>query len=422
MRTIVLLTNVYPTGAVTEASFIEPELDALRRKFDRVIVAPVFDYGARQQIPCPEVEVDLSLAEPISLLRRIGRLRFLASLSVLREVPRIFHRLRSLRRGAGQCFYYMNVRCMHRKLLRWMKRRQIDPAETLFYTFWFDFPTVALARISADCGATVISRAHRYDVYDNFHPNRPPELRRFALEHLSALYVVSQAGADALNRLYPGFEDRIKVRHLGSSKPEPDILSRPNDPDSGCMTFLSVSRVVPGKGVIRNLAFTAAVARRYPDRTIRWIHVGDGPEMENLRSQCDRARAELPNLTIEFPGTLPNSEVHSLYRSEKIDWLMLFSDSEGLPIAICEGLSYGVPVIATAVGGVPEIVTPEAGVTVAPDAVSDEIVDRVAGYFDRPESCLELRRTAYERWKRLFSSDALREHFAIEIAGLQKKL
>lgn len=407
---------------MTEGSFIEPELEALRRNFDRVIVVPVFDSGERQHIPCPEVEADLSLAQPLSLLSRIRRLRFLASPSVLRELPRIIRSVRGFRRGVGQCFYYMNVRYMHRKLLRWMKRRRIDPAQTLFYTFWFDFPTVALARISADCGATVVSRAHGYDVYDNAHPNRPPELRRFALKHLSALYIVSEAGAAALNGFYPGFEDRIKVRHLGSSKPEPDSLSRPNDPDSGCLTFLSVARAVPGKGIMRNLAFAAAVARRYPARTIRWIHVGDGPEMTNLRSQCDRERTALPNLTVDLRGALPNSGVHDLYRSEKIDWLLLFSDSEGLPIAICEGLSYGVPVIATAVGGVPEIVTPEAGVTVAPDAAPDEIVDRVAGYFDSPGSCLELRHTAYERWKRLFSSDALREHFAAEIAGLQKKL
>lgn len=317
VRTIVLITNVYPTGSVTEGSFIEPELEALRRNFDRVIVVPVFDSGERQHIPCPEVEADLSLAQPISFLSRIRRLCFLASPSVLREIPRIFCRTRSFRRGVGQCFYYMNVRYMHRKLLRWMKRRRIDPAQTLFYTFWFDFPTVALARISADCGATVVSRAHRYDVYDNAHPNRPPELRRFALEHLSALYVVSEAGAAALNGFYPGFEDRIKVRHLGSSKPEPDSLSRPNDPDSGCMTFLSVARAVPGKGVMRNLAFAAAVARRYPDRTIRWIHVGDGPEMKNLRSRCDRERTALPNLTVDLRGALPNSRVHDLYRSEK---------------------------------------------------------------------------------------------------------
>ena len=233
---------------------------------------------------------------------------------------------------------------------------------------------------------------------------------------------MSEAGAAALNGFYPGFEDRIKVRHLGSSKPEPDSLSRPNDPDSGCLTFLSVARAVPGKGIMRNLAFAAAVARRYPDRTIRWIHVGDGPEMTNLRSQCDRERTALPNLTVDLRGALPNSGVHDLYRSEKIDWLLLFSDSEGLPIAICEGLSYGVPVIATAVGGVPEIVTPEAGVTVAPDAAPDEIADRVAGYFCDPDSYLALRRSAFELWKRSFSSDALRVHFAAEIAGLQKKL
>ena len=102
VRTIVLITNVYPTGSVTEGSFIEPELEALRRNFDRVIVVPVFDSGERQHIPCPEVEADLSLAQPLSLLSRISRLRFLASPSVLRELPRIIRSVRGFRRCAGQ--------------------------------------------------------------------------------------------------------------------------------------------------------------------------------------------------------------------------------------------------------------------------------------------------------------------------------
>jgi len=66
------------------------------------------------------------------------------------------------------------------------------------------------------------------------------------------------------------------------------------------------------------------------------------------------------------------------------DALVLSSDHEGLPVAIMESLALGIPVVATAVGGVPEAITDECeGLLVAPrdpDALADAIA-RVA--FDR---------------------------------------
>lgn len=420
--TIVLVTTSYPTAGITEAAFIEPELGALSRNFSRVILLPVIDGGQRPRMEWANVEVDCSLAEKPSALSRLGHLRFLPGAFGLRDLGSMVKGSRSAGMFVSRCLYYMNVERLRRGFASLIDRRGLDLSQTLFYTFWFDFPTVALARLSLSREIRIVSRAHRYDLYDESFRNRPPELRRFALSRLSGLFAVSEAGAAHLNRLYPGFEDRIGVRHLGSSKPDHDFIAVANEAESGCQTFLSVSRVDPEKAVSRNLEFVAAVARRCPAKKIRWIHVGDGSEMEVLRVRCREVLSATGNLTVELRGALPNREVHRLYRSEKLDWLILFSDSEGLPITICEGLSYGVPVIANAVGGVSEIVSPEAGLTVVPGTAPEMIAERVCSCMDDPEAYVRLKRGAHERWSWMFSSAALREHFAIEMAGLQKKL
>ena len=61
------------------------------------------------------------------------------------------------------------------------------------------------------------------------------------------------------------------------------------------------------RGVLRQLGCVKHWARLYPQRRVRWIHVGDGSEMESLRRQ---AAEDVPaNLDVELCGALPNSGV-----------------------------------------------------------------------------------------------------------------
>lgn len=81
----------------------------------------------------------------------------------------------------------------------------------------------------------------------------------------------------------------------------------------------------------------------------KFLIVGDGPEKDNLKSQI--ARLKLQNY-IEFAGWRNNLEnVYSL-----IDLLLLPSEEESFPQVVLEAFSYGVPVVASNVGGVRELV------------------------------------------------------------------
>jgi glycosyltransferase involved in cell wall biosynthesis len=105
-------------------------------------------------------------------------------------------------------------------------------------------------------------------------------------------------------------------------------------------------------------------------RDVRWTHLGDGPE----RARVEAASRNLPSrIEWDLPGHLGHGEVLDFYRSTPVDIFLSVSETEGVPVSMMEALSFGIPVVATDVGGVPEIVTPETGILVPPDA-RDEIL------------------------------------------------
>jgi glycosyltransferase involved in cell wall biosynthesis len=74
-----------------------------------------------------------------------------------------------------------------------------------------------------------------------------------------------------------------------------------------------------------------------------------------------------------------HSEVHAVYRSQKVDGFILLSDSEGIPVSIMEALSYGIPVIATDTGGVSEIVTDTNGILLPSNPEIGKIASAING-------------------------------------------
>ncbi len=146
-------------------------------------------------------------------------------------------------------------------------------------------------------------------------------------------------------------------------------------------TFAFVGRLVEIKNVTGLIAAYLAACGRSP-RPMRLLVVGGGPEME-------RCRALLAAHPFGSTVILAGEQSDTRPFLAAADAFVLNSRSEGVPRALLEAMAMGLPCIATAVGGIPELVSdrgwltrpddPESLVSALLEAVSDPAASRGRG-------------------------------------------
>jgi glycosyltransferase involved in cell wall biosynthesis len=130
------------------------------------------------------------------------------------------------------------------------------------------------------------------------------------------------------------------------------IQAAPDDVIVGC-----VGRLVDIKDAPTLVRAFAIALKRMPN--LRLLIAGDG----SARSGVERLVAELGISTrVRFLGWI--TELQPLYAT--IDICALSSINEGTPVALIEAMAAGKPVVATTVGGVPDVVTSDVGLLVPP--------------------------------------------------------
>lgn len=113
--------------------------------------------------------------------------------------------------------------------------------------------------------------------------------------------------------------------------------------------MVSVGNLVPLKG--HDLVIEALGLLREQGLDARLCIIGAGPQRPALEALC--ARLGLDD-QVRFLGALPQQELAAWYAAA--DMLLLASEREGWPNVLLECMACGTPVVATAVGGIPEIV------------------------------------------------------------------
>jgi len=122
-----------------------------------------------------------------------------------------------------------------------------------------------------------------------------------------------------------------------------------------------VGRIAPKKGICDALNSIAELAMNF-DPEIRFLVAGFGAYKKELQLQINALGIDN---NVEFLGFIKQTDLPRLYAS--CDILVLPSLSEGLPNVIMEAMACGLPVVATAVGGIPELLGVNRGFLVPPN-------------------------------------------------------
>jgi glycosyltransferase involved in cell wall biosynthesis len=127
--------------------------------------------------------------------------------------------------------------------------------------------------------------------------------------------------------------------------------------------ILTVGRAVPAKGQALLIEAVAELGSRGVEA--RLTVAGDGPELPALRSLAARLGA-----SVEFAGAVGQEEILSLY--ERADVFAMSSFAEGLPVVLMEAMATALPVVATRIMGIPELVVDgDSGYLVAPGSAAE---------------------------------------------------
>ncbi|HVB56832.1 MAG TPA: glycosyltransferase [Candidatus Acidoferrales bacterium] len=170
--------------------------------------------------------------------------------------------------------------------------------------------------------------------------------------------------------------------------------------DSGVELVVFAGRLVPTKGLRELLQ---AVSILVPSRPrLRMVCIGDGVMEKELRQLASR-----PDLKdhVEFVGNRNPDEVARWLAASNV--FCLPSYSEGCPNVVIEALACGRPVVASDVGGIPELMDSRCGILVPPRNTR-QLADALAKALDSPWNQEEIAGSSSRSWQ-----DMAREAFDV---------
>jgi glycosyltransferase involved in cell wall biosynthesis len=360
-KDLVLLTSHYPFGRAREA-FLDDEIRILARRFDRVRVVPSHRDTTLRKMPdgvlCDTTLADIQpgdvraefVRRPLRPLWQLGR-------ALVDETrPRTY-----VRHGR----WHLSFLTLHR--LKYERLRSMIAAhglhDAVFYDYWLTNSTLALAGLRRDgLVRRAVARAHGGDLYDERSTFGAIPFRASIMSSLDRVFAISEHGRRYLADAHPGAAGRIVLSRLGVAAPgAPAARSRGEGPP----LVVSCSAMTAVKRVDRIPAILGRVGT-----DVRWAHLGDGPE----RAVVEQAiRGSPASVSCTLYGERDHADVLRFLQENAVDLFLSVSSSEGLPVSMMEAISNGIPLLATAVGGVPEIVTGQTGRLVAPDAAPDVV-------------------------------------------------
>jgi glycosyltransferase involved in cell wall biosynthesis len=371
---LVLLTAAFPFGNKSE-TFLEPEIEILARRFARILILP-----SRREAGVRPLPYNVSLIEMdwLRTASRAAKRRALLSPEAGRVLLTTFRSGGNWRPYAQALRTYADVLARNimkfRSLLRLTYERRLERA--VFYDYWFENSTLALALLRRSGAiSAAVCRAHGFDVYDERWGGRRVPFREFKAAGLDVVFAVSSFAAHYLCEKTPALQGKLRVSRLGVRE-QPVVKAK----CGSVPLVVSCGSLLPQKRVHLIPEVLARVGR-----PVRWVHLGDGPE----RAAVEAAASRLPEpIGWELRGHLNNRDVLRFYQDNDVAALVSLSISEGLPVSMMEAQSFGIPIVAVGVHGVPEIVNQTTGILLSPDSTTHGVASALAlalqpGRFDR---------------------------------------
>ncbi len=206
-------------------------------------------------------------------------------------------------------------------------------------------------------------------------------------------------------KIWGGYnKKRVKVLHNAVDINHPVKLSENHVPIRESLslpltskTIVVVGRLSPEKGIDIFLQALSVVAKENPN--ICGIIVGDGQEKEALTKQAAFLGISDKVRFVGFTNTPGDFMIDS-------DMIVLPSRSEGIPNVALEAMALGKPVVATAVGGTPEVIEHEKSGLLVPSENPQGMAQAILRVLNNKDLCVSLSQNALAQVREKFSIES----------------
>jgi glycosyltransferase involved in cell wall biosynthesis len=221
-------------------------------------------------------------------------------------------------------------------------------------SFWRKFVVCLLARAARRPYIVHLHGGGFTRFYENESSPLGRHFIRSTLAHAALVIALSEEWRARVLQISP--TAKVEVLHNAVAIPDTAGLRRLADHET---TLLFLGHLLRDKGVYDLVRAFGLVARRFPRLKLVLGGVGHIDEVRQLATQLEIAER------VSCPGWLGPERKSAALASSTI--FLLPSYAEGMPMALLEAMSWGLPVIATPVGGIPQVVENNVnGLLVAP--------------------------------------------------------
>lgn len=311
-----------------------------------------------------------------------------------------------------------NLRSAYRRLApRWARRtigfvRDAKLIAGVLHSHCVD--TVYLPLCDLECtplAAWMAGIRGRVGVFHHLPPTHPSRSVRYAtrasLNLLTSVIAVSEGAGSSWGHYLPTIRPKIVVVPNGIVINDPDVPDHPRAevlakhglPTTDRPIWLAAGRLAPAKGFSHLVDAVAQLRNRHPNLLV--AIAGEGPLHAELTAQI--SRLELSG-NVTLLGQIRGLD--SLFRVA--DGFVLSSVSEAMPYVLLEAMSHGLPVVATAVGGVPELVqNGKNGILCSPGS-PEQLAAGIDHCLTQPEAARAMAQAGRIRVRDSYSVEAMR--------------
>ena len=177
-----------------------------------------------------------------------------------------------------------------------------------------------------------------------------------------------------------------------------------------------LARVAPQKDFDTLIQAAVKVVRTHPE--VRFLVAGDCSASEVSRNHYAYVRQVLQQAGLTGSFIFTGYRADALRLLAAFDIVVLSTHYEGLPLALLEAMAHSKPIVATAVDGIPELITHGVDGFLTPHGDAEDLAARLIDLLDQPALAVQLGTAA----RRTVLQNFTAEHFAGRVMDLYTRL